>query len=194
MRLSRLSAAASLGLPGAIGLLGAVGTLLAVGCGTGDSTGSAACTDQATCCADLESAVGQQRCLGSLPPSQALSEPCNLEYGIDACGALLFCAALAGRDVPTCYPERSLLNGERCTEDRQCSSGGCAIEEGMCKAMRYEGCTREVGCASADDVCGYFFGFLEPICGDPANRQKGSACSDHKECNAGLLCWDGACY
>lgn len=169
-----------------------LGAVVVAGCSADDSTGSAHCTDPVTCCADIESTRGQQQCLGSLPPSQGLSDPCNLEYGVDACGARLFCAALEGRSIATCYPEGSLPGGERCTADRQCSTGACAIEVGMCKAGRYEPCTVEVGCASGDD-CAYFFGFVPRVCGDPANRDQGSACSDHKECREGLVCWNSVC-
>lgn len=67
------------------------------------------------------------------PASQPLSGPCCPERGIDACGALLFCAALDGRTVPTCFPERSRKAWESCTEDRQCVKGSCNRAGGFCE-------------------------------------------------------------
>ncbi len=66
----------------------------------------------------------------ALPRAQAPSQACCLEYGVDACGAGLFCGAFDGRTVPTCYVERSRADGASCTQDIQCVSNSCNLAKG----------------------------------------------------------------
>jgi len=80
------------------------------------------------------------------PPTQGLSEPCCPGHGVDACGAGLFCAAFDGRTIPSCYPERSRLDGESCTADAQCVSESCNVEVSRCRWGSGE-CESAVGCA-----------------------------------------------
>jgi hypothetical protein len=76
---------------------------------------------------------GAQGCKEAYPSSQALSQPCCLAWGPDACGAALFCAAFDGRTQATCYAQRSRLEGEECTLDIQCAGGSCDLAQG-CKS------------------------------------------------------------
>lgn len=88
-------------------------------------------------------------CPADVGPARAASERCCPSFGTDACGAGLFCAALDGRTIPTCYPERSRPVGASCTAGNQCVSGGCSATQGVCQPGRGEMCTNEVGCGSA---------------------------------------------
>jgi hypothetical protein len=85
--------------------------------------------------------------LERLPPSQGLSEPCDPGWGLDACGAGLFCAAFDGRTVSTCYAEGVRRGGETCGEDRHCSNRSCALPAGRCRADAYQSCSPDLGCA-----------------------------------------------
>lgn len=170
--------------------------------------------------ADEPSAAGNggavaQDC-GDLPSSQAVSQPCCLARGIDACGANLFCAAFDGRTQPTCYLERSRLDMTECGEDRQCVSGACNDAVGQCQSMPGTTCDAKVGCATVDGaraVC------VEERCrttdgeiGDPCARdsdctngncsadhrclgKEGAACNDHRsdQCGEGLCCKGNKC-
>lgn len=78
--------------------------------------------------------------------SQGISQPCCLAFGIDACGANLFCAAFDGRTQPTCYAEHSRQGLESCTEDRQCASDGCNTTSGQCQSLPGATCDSSVGC------------------------------------------------
>lgn len=86
----------------------------------------------------------------TVPAIQGASEPCCLAYGIDACGAGLFCAAFDGRTEPTCYVERSQMDGSECTEDRQCASGSCNGEARACRSIPTTSCEPTIGCAPLD--------------------------------------------
>src|SRR5262245_16402672 len=81
-----------------------------------------------------------------LPRTQGPSQPCCTKYGIDACGASLFCAALDGRATATCYLEHSRLDSEECGEDRQCASRSCNPAQRKCRALPMTKCSAEVGC------------------------------------------------
>ncbi len=85
----------------------------------------------------------------SLGRSRGPTQECCRTFGIDACGALLFCAAFDGRTTPTCYPERSRLDGQSCDEDRDCTSGACSATAHACKSVLGQACTAEIGCAPA---------------------------------------------
>src|SRR5689334_15606926 len=98
----------------------------------------------AACGADKS--AGQQDC-SDLNMSQTLSEPCCPDYGVDACGASLFCAAFDGRTQSTCYADRSRLALTECNADTQCVSNSCHSTEGLCLSMGGETCTIAVGCA-----------------------------------------------
>ncbi len=128
----------------AVGLLAAV--LVATACGgaspsdrsgTGSSSGSGATIPS---CANT-------------PPDQTVSEPCCASYGVDACGAGLFCAAFDGRKYPTCYPLHSRQSLEACTADDQCALGSCNTATGFCRSSAYEPCTAATGCVQPDQHC-----------------------------------------
>lgn len=65
--------------------------------------------------APVTDAVVSVMCPDDVPPARGLSERCCPSFGADACGAGLFCAALDGRTIPTCYPEHSRAEGATCT-------------------------------------------------------------------------------
>lgn len=89
-----------------------------------------------------------------LPKSQGPSDPCCPDYGVDACGANLFCAAFEGRKTPTCYVEGQQLGGEECTDDVQCASKSCNTKVGKCAGVTVgDSCDPEAGCAGALTVC-----------------------------------------
>ena len=89
---------------------------------------------------------GAASCVG-IGKSQGASEACCLSYGVDACGAGLFCAAFDGRTQPTCYPERSRADLASCNADVQCTSGSCNTSAGKCRSLPSMPCEVEVGCA-----------------------------------------------
>ncbi|MDF2693183.1 MAG: hypothetical protein K0S65_1566, partial [Labilithrix sp.] len=157
--------------------------------------------------------VVAQDCSG-LPISQAISQPCCLAKGIDACGANLFCAAFDGRKQPTCYAERSRLDMTECAEDRHCTSGSCNVESGQCRSMPGASCSEAIGCATVSgdrmiclkDRCTTSDGEL----GDPCvhdtdctngtcsaeNRcvgKTGASCSSANDCGDGLCCKGNKC-
>ena len=86
----------------------------------------------------------------NLPKSQTASGPCCLAYGIDACGAGLFCAAFDGRAQATCYVEHSRADEETCTADVQCMSSSCNATAGKCRSSPAAACTTTVGCADVN--------------------------------------------
>jgi hypothetical protein len=89
--------------------------------------------------------IAMVACDGGIPPSQPLSAECDPDHGQDACGAGLFCAALDGREVPTCYPVGSRLPGEECTASEQCANDLCV--DGQClKGIVGELCTLHEDC------------------------------------------------
>lgn len=94
------------------------------------------------------------------PRVQAVSQPCCEKWGLDACGALLFCAKFDGREVATCYPNRSRMVNESCQDDSHCVSNVCHNLDGgsddRClqpnSLTAYELCRNDDYCASRD--CG----------------------------------------
>jgi hypothetical protein len=96
---------------------------------------------------DIESKdVSGSNCT-NIPMTQGLSEPCCPSYGIDACGAGLFCAAFDGRKQATCYPERSRPNMTECFKDIHCMSGECNTKMKACKSLPNTKCTGDIDCA-----------------------------------------------
>jgi hypothetical protein len=85
-------------------------------------------------------------CKAKFPVSQQASMPCCPEWGIDACGANLYCAAQDGRTQPTCYPERGKQDMTECSANIQCASGACNTAVGKCKSDKYAACTTAIGC------------------------------------------------
>lgn len=87
-------------------------------------------------CAEEEEKIG---------PSQGLSEACDPELGIDACGAGLFCEAFDGREHHTCYALGTRLPGEECSDNAHCGNGRCV--DGVCgKALVKEPCETDDDC------------------------------------------------
>jgi hypothetical protein len=86
----------------------------------------------------------------AIGPVQAASEPCDPAYGLDACGANLFCAAFDGRKCATCYPIRSRHVGESCGEDLHCTNSYC-LNQLCTRAPKGYPCTTHLECAS--DTC-----------------------------------------
>jgi hypothetical protein len=95
--------------------------------------------------------AGDTSCETTTAKSQALSQACCTGWGVDACGALLFCAAFDGRTQTTCYPEGSRLGGQSCAADSWCASHECA-PNGKCRALGNETCDPTTGCATVNSV------------------------------------------
>lgn len=141
-----------------------------------------------------DAGLDPSQCLGQ-PKSQPASAPCCLGYGVDACGANLFCAAFDGRTQPTCYIEHSRMAGEACTGDVQCATTACNTGVGKCKALPGTTCDAAIGCAS--DPKG------EAYACDPAKNQciakgyglLGEYCASPSDCQpgVGLTCSSGHC-
>ena len=92
-------------------------------------------------------------------PSQGASELCNPDFGIDACGAGLFCEAFDGRKYHTCYILGSRLIGDECSSDEHCVTKNC--EGDTCGgAPLGAACATDFDCASNN--CGSFKTCLEP--------------------------------
>ena len=156
-----------------------------------------------------------QDCSG-LASSQSVSQPCCLAQGIDACGANLFCAAFDGRKQPTCYVEHSRLDTAECTEDRQCMSGSCNVEQSKCRSTPGTMCSEAVGCATASGTrsvcvaarCTTTDGKTGSPCAVEADCTSGTCNAEHRcvgkagatctqgssnECAAGLCCKGTTC-
>lgn len=80
--------------------------------------------------------------------SRTLSETCCLDYGLDACGAGLVCAALDGRTIPTCYAEGLRVGGQQCTANSLCASRSCSPTTLTCVSLLGEKCDINTGCTS----------------------------------------------
>ncbi len=89
----------------------------------------------------------------SIPAVRTMSESCCADYGVDACGAGLFCAAFDGRTIATCYPLHSRASLDTCTADNQCQSGSCNLTTGRCRGGAYDACTPATGCREANRSC-----------------------------------------
>lgn len=128
------------------------------------------------------------------PIGQAMSQPCCLAHGVDACGANLFCAAFDGRTQPTCYPERSRTDNTECDADIHCVSNSCNPAERKCRAMEWSACTAAVGCAPGtagqrnacvDDGNG-------PRCQEVGDGAYGDVCETDADC-VDTVCEAGRC-
>jgi hypothetical protein len=119
--------------------------------------------------------------------AQGPSQRCCLAYGADACGANLFCGAFDGRTVPTCYVERSRADMTACTEDRQCTSGSCNLDQMKCRSLFGQPCTIEIGCATAPDGGRYACNprGLRPLTCEPVSSQNGGLCGVDSDCGGG---------
>ena len=120
---------------------------LGLGCG-GESGGTSGSTGGPLSGTDST----PKDCTGVIDPVQGLSQACCRKYGIDACGAGLFCAAFDGRKFDTCYPLASRLALEECTEDAHCATGICDATAQLCKSAYGDDCTVQVGCTEGN-VC-----------------------------------------
>lgn len=89
----------------------------------------------------------QQALVEDCTPSRTMSQPCCPDLEIDACGAGLVCAALDGRETPTCYAESSRLDGRECTSDLLCVSHSCNAKKNRCEASPGAVCDPDIGCA-----------------------------------------------
>jgi hypothetical protein len=121
-------------------------------------------------------------CKAKIPASRTLSQPCCAGWGRDACGALLFCAALDGRNQPTCYPERSRADGTECPSDMACASGSCNLDTKKCRSSPGGACTNAIGCAPSPTGVKTF---CDTSTGPPVCRAVGDG-------NAGALCAEGS--
>lgn len=116
---------------------------------------------------------------------RSLAESCCMSYGIDACGAGLFCAAFDGRTVATCYPNNSRTAGQTCTQDTHCMSATCGSKQ-LCAALPTEACKPEWGCAplqGARSVC------IETQC----RLVSDGYCATDGDCQGGAVCRADRC-
>ena len=126
--------------------------VLAIACSS--STTNPAADAGGSSAADAATAVDaatDTSCEATYAKSQTLSQPCCTGWGADACGALLFCAALDGRAQTTCYPEGSRKGGETCAANSWCASRECAAD-GKCRFTVGETCNSATGCTSVKSV------------------------------------------
>lgn len=133
--------------------------------------------------------------------SRGPSESCCPSFGVDACGAELFCAAFDGRTQATCYVLGSRKSLEECTEDEQCLTKVCA-KSGKCVSLLGEACKADVGCSQAtgtqgsptacvDDKCATVK--LQQCAGDDCASEENDICavpsaSIALDCPKGLQC------
>jgi hypothetical protein len=131
-------------------------------------------------------------CTG-ISKSQGLSQPCCQEFGIDACGAGLFCAAFDGRTQATCYPEHSRMALTQCDEDRDCASSACETMTHKCKSLPGEMCDTGVGCAAA--MSNQYICQPETMkCVKKGAGICGDNCASNADCIEGRICYTGASY
>lgn len=178
-----------------------VGSLLAgVACSTGTST-TLVSPDGGASVDAAGPDTGGRACKEANPASQGASEPCCAEWGADACGAGLFCAAFDGRAQTTCYPDHSRLGGDTCAADAQCASGSCAASS-VCKGVPGGTCDLAVGCGTPAGSQSLFYcanGNSGPTCqlcradsevpacttlpdGGPVPNKCVSQCQSHAQC------------
>ncbi|MBI5547749.1 MAG: hypothetical protein HY901_28030 [Deltaproteobacteria bacterium] len=105
----------------------------------------------ASCGGNTNHESNEGGCRDSIPKAQLPSAACCSDWGIDACGAGLFCAAFDGRTQPVCYVEKSRADGETCTENRQCFGGSCSASEGICAPDCQARCEEKKACANASE-------------------------------------------
>lgn len=161
-----------------------------VSMGTGGGTGSGG--GQGGGSGGAGGGIITQDCSG-LMKSQAVSAPCCLAFGVDACGANLFCAAFDGRTQPTCYLERSRADNATCLDDGHCVSGSCKMPEGRCRATLGNMCMPELGCATvasgAHVVCAKLLGVMRCAV---TQGTDGEPCEGNTDC-ASKICTDYQC-
>ncbi len=151
--------------------------------GAGIATGGAGTGGAGTGGAGSGGAASGCEALGR---SRGPTQECCPAFGIDACGALLFCAAFDGRTTPTCYPERSRTDGQECGEDRHCTSGACNATARKCKSAFGTACTAAVGCAPAPDgrMAACDTTGTDPRCRE-TSRDVGGLCDSDAGCASG---------
>ncbi len=152
---------------------------------------SAGCSDEAGRETDSDGGGGAQSC-GAIGKSRGVSQACCLSYGVDACGAGLFCAAFDGRTQPTCYLERSRPDMASCNGERQCVSGTCNATAGKCKSTPLMTCDPAIGCSS--DPAGTRYGCdprTQPNTCKPIDKTAGFCVVD-TDCSS-KLCKDHVC-
>lgn len=145
-----------------------------------------ACSDNTTPAPGKKSGRGGETAC-DLPEVRAVSESCCESYGVDACGAGLFCAAFDGRSVATCYGNRTRSPGQTCGDDQHCASLTCS-EQGFCAALPTMACEPEWGCTGAEAGGRY-------VCAEGTCQQAGRAtgfCLDTSDCD-GYVCVDARC-
>jgi hypothetical protein len=130
-------------------------------------------------------------CKARWPASQSVSQGCCTDWGVDACGANLYCAAFDGRTQTTCYQERSRDDLSECTADVQCASGSCSTARNACRSSSGNHCTVAVGCADRAD------GTRQGCLGEPptclALLTSGSECGEGAECLSTSCVFPGSC-
>ncbi len=112
-----------------------------------------------------------------------VSAPCCLDNGVDACGGGLFCAALDGRSQAVCYPEYSRPDRSECTEDRQCLSQSCNLDEAACRSVPATVCDQAIGCAPAADLR-FVCDVDESLCESVGDGEPGALCELDSDCAA----------
>ena len=130
---------------------------------------------------DRNSDVSPADC--SQPPLAGPSEACCPGHGLDACGANLFCAALDGRSLATCYVTRSQPAGAECNDDQHCQSEACGPDD-ECLALPGQSCAAGEACHQA--VC------VDDIC-VPTTGESGAPCEEDGQCGDGRTCNNGMC-
>lgn len=123
---------------------------------------------------------------GAKIKSRGPSLACCASFGIDACGAGLFCAAFDGRTQATCYALRSRADSAECSADEQCQSGGCHPEAHKCRATYGSACSQDLSCATMPDggtaACS---GTPKPKCEKVYTEANvGDACATDTDCKS----------
>jgi hypothetical protein len=136
----------------AVGLLALTAVLGTVACGPAESNEPAATGD-----------------CKNIPKVRVESESCCPDYGADACGADLFCAAFDGREIATCYREYSRLGLEECTDDVQCMTQSCNQETKKCRSETSDTCEAATGCADGRYRCANACLFENVVCSTAAD-------------------------
>lgn len=135
-------------------------------------------------------------CTSTYPVSQGPSEPCCLDWGGDACGAGLFCAALDGRMQATCYANNSRTGGQGCTGNVDCVSNACD-SNGVCSPGPGEPCM--TGQACGPGVGTTTPAFCEGVCATCEERSDDPVCSSlacfdtGEHCYGDADCCQGSC-
>lgn len=71
-------------------------------------------------------------CTPDITKARGPTQSCCPDFGVDACGPTLVCAALDGRTVPVCYPAQSRAYGETCNVDAICLTKHCSLDQKRC--------------------------------------------------------------